>query len=157
MLDIEELVRLVAVHQVPPPAGLAKLVEDRPVGAETAELDVVQVLPGYAGVVHLAEGLLVSVVPVSQLLSAAKKGVRKTSNVRVKDNSILCCRPEGCVRDRGEDGVILAREPGDGDAQHLDVDHVLRHLRRLSAAPGHDLVLPPGLGPRHQHQRAEHH
>ena len=68
---VVRLLRLVAVHQIPPPAGLPHLVEDGPIGAEAAELNNVQVLTGYAGVVHLAEGFLVSVVPVCQLLSAA--------------------------------------------------------------------------------------
>ena len=81
LLDIEELLGLVTVHQVPPPAGLPHLVEDGPVGAEAAELDIVQVLPGHTGVVHLAEGLLVCIVPVSQPLSAAKMGFRVSYQV----------------------------------------------------------------------------
>ena len=60
------LLRLVAVHQIPPPADLPHLVEDGPIGAEAAELNAVQVLSGYAGVVHLAESFLVSVIPVCQ-------------------------------------------------------------------------------------------
>ena len=39
-----------------------------------------------------------------------------------------CFSPEGCWRDRGEDGIVLAGLAGDGDAEHLDVDHVARHL-----------------------------
>ena len=70
----------------------------------------------------------------------------------------MCRRPEGSVRDCGEDGEVLARYPGDRDLEHLDVDHVLRHLAvLLSAAPGHDLVLPPSPGPRQTgQQRTEH-
>ena len=88
ILDIEELLGLVAVHQIPPPTGLPHLVEDGPVGAEAAELDAVQVLPGHAGVVHLAESFLVSVVPVCQLLSAAKM-VLKSTKYQVTDNGDL--------------------------------------------------------------------
>ena len=36
--------------------------------------------------------------------------------------------PEGCWRDSSEDGIVLAGLARHGDAEHLDVDHVARHL-----------------------------
>ena len=63
--------RVLAVDEVPPAAGLPALVVDRAVGAQPAELEAVDAGPHGAGVVHLAEGRHVRVVAVPKLVRAA--------------------------------------------------------------------------------------
>ena len=59
------------------------------VGTQPAELNVVEVFPRGAGVVHLAEGVNVSIAPALDLISATGEIVIKNSGRRLLGNYVL--------------------------------------------------------------------